>query len=303
MDVSVDSTLGGVFGFRGYPIKDTITMEEALKCLHDNKNRPKSIKRQFIPGIDLVSQVERSSGFLFVRYLEGFKPTYRSLVDETSEHFVTKQIKVSVPIHNHLIDATLFSKGAVNDRWFFVQGKDVGDAYGRLNRYFRTLGLLKKVSVSNVLGLPHQEAVVQDILVALYFQNLYGARIIGIKIAGKRYSVMGTRVRYSGGFDLRRSEFADEINDKVRTEEKIESLTLVLSRDSVPASVGSRIPVFTIRNDLRISSRSKINNKTVNTAITLSKLLEEYKRNFVRVNLEEERKVLLRPLVSLENFL
>ena len=158
------------------------------------------------------------------------------------------------------------------------------------------------MSVTSFGGLPHPENVIQDILTIFYFHNQHVERISGIKIAGKRYNVMGTKVRYSGDFDLRRSEFADEINEKVRAGETIESLTLILTRGSLPTSVGVKVPIFTIRNDLRISSRGKINNKTIRTAIGLSNLLEENYNTTFTSTIEMERK-LSKSLVSLENFL
>jgi len=299
----VDTALSGVFGFRGHSNGIDINLKEALDRLRDPINRPLNKERQFIPGIDQTSPVERSSGFLFIRFLEGFKSTHRTIVEEHEDHFITKRVKVHNPIHNHIVDAVLFAKGTVNDRWFFVQGTDLGDAFGRLNRYLHALGYLDQVNVSSFSGIAHQEAIVQDILATLYFDHEKGGRVSGIKIAGKRYNVMGTRVRYSGDFDLRRSEFSEEINEKVRIGEKIESLTLELSRSSVPSSIGGRIPIFTIRNDLRISSRSKINDRTIKTAIALSKLLEEYKREFVQESFDVERRLVSRSLVSLENFL
>ena len=303
MELSVDVALSGVFGFRGHPTEITITRGEAIKRLSNRSNKPHSKQSQFIPGIDYIAPVERSSRFLLVRWLEGFKPAQRTIVEEEGQHFIVKRVKIMVPIHKHLIDAVLFSKGAVSDRWFFVQGDDVGDAFGRLNRYLRAVGCLNEVGISSFSGLPHQDAVVQDILGVLYFNDLYGGRIVGIKIAGKRYSIDGSRVRYSGHFDLRRSEFAEEINERVRSGEIIENITLQLSRGSVPASVRRKVPIFTIRNDLRISSRSKISDKTVWTAISLAKLLEEYRQSAFISVIEAERRILSRSLVSLEDFL
>ena len=300
MASSVEPTMGGVFGFHGHPIGVNITMEEAIKRLRSNTNRPQTKKNQFIPGIDYVSQVERSSKFLMVRYLEGCKSVQKTIVDEEDHHIISKQIRVSIPIHKHLIDAVLFSKGSIQDRWFFVQGGEVGEAFGRLNRYLRAMGC--EVSVSSFAS-PQQEALTQDILVTLYFHDFYGGRIRGIKIAGKRYPVLGTNVRYSGDWDLRRSEYTDEINERLRAGEKVENITFVPSRDTVPALVGRKVPTFTIRSDLRISSRGKIRDKTVWTAIALAKLLEEYNRNTIQETFEEERRLRLRSFVSLENFL
>ncbi len=275
-------------------------MEEAIKRLRSSTNRPQIQKRQFIPGIDYVSQVERSSKFLLVRYLEGFKSVQKTIVEEENHQFISKQIRVSVPIHKYLIDAVIFSKGSIQDQWFFVQGEEVGDAFGRLNRYLRALGC--EVSVSSFAS-PQQETLTQDILVTLYFHDFFGGRIRGIKIAGKRYPVLGTHVRYSGDWDLRRSEYTDEINERLRAGERVENITFIPSRDNVPALVGRNVPTFTIRSDLRISSRGKIRDKTVWTAIALAKLLEEYNRNTIQETFEEERRLRLRSFVSLENFL
>lgn len=300
MAASVELTLGGVFGFRGHSAEVYLTMEEAIRRLRSKTNKPQSRNNQFIPGIDYVSEVERSARFLLVRYLEGYKSVQKTIVEEEDQHFVAKRIWVSVPIHKHLIDGVLFAKGAIQDRWFLVQGEEVGEAFGRLNRYLRAVG--GEVSLSSYAS-PQQEALAQDILVTLYFQDLYGGRIRGIKIAGKRYPVLGTRVRYSGDWDLRRSEYADEINERLRAGEKVESITVVPSRASVPASVGREVPTFTIRSDLRISSRSKIRDKTVWAAIAIAKLLEEHNRNLIQEVFEEERRLRLRSVVSLEKFL
>ncbi len=300
MSSFVESTLGGVFGFRGHPIEVDIPMEEAIKRLRSSTNRPQAKKNQFIPGIDYVSQVERSSKFLMVRYLEGYKSVQKTIVEEEDHHFISKQIRVAIPIHKHLIDAVLFSKGSIQDRWFFVQAGEVGEAFGLLNRYLRAMGC--EVSVSSFAS-PQQEDLTQDILTTLYFHDFYGGRIRGIKIAGKRYPVLGTHVRYSGDWDLRHSEYTDEINDRLRAGEKVEYITYVPSRDTVPAIVGPKVPTFTIRSDLRISSRGKIRDKTMWTAIALAKLLEEHNRNVFQETFEEERRLRLRSFMSLENFL
>ncbi|MFQ6126125.1 MAG: hypothetical protein ACE5R6_16175 [Candidatus Heimdallarchaeota archaeon] len=63
------------------------------------------------------------------------------------------------------------------------------------------------------------------------------------------------------------------------------------------------MPTFTIRSDLRISSRSKIRDKTVWAAIAIAKLLEEHNRNLIQEVFEEERRLRLRSVVSLEKFL